>query len=214
MKSPGRALARALRNKTPVPMSAGTRYNRGLSFNLGAGRGDRETMMRQYGISGTVYGIVGLLAETAATPAWKLYRKQPVDGRRRYTTGDQGSDQRTEVVQHAAIQLLNSPNDFHSRFEYFEGSQQHQELTGETFWVLDMEAGFPTSMWYVRPDRMEPVPDPDNYLIGWYYTGPDGSTTPLKTDEVILEKRPDPLDPYRGAGPSRDTPPNTSATSF
>lgn len=212
MRSPfGSLLAAASRTQTsqnpPVPLApAGAR--RGLSYNLGNGRADAETMLRQYGLSGTLFGIVSLLAESTATTPWHLYRKQPVDGRRRYSTGDQGSDQRIEVVQHAAIQLWNSPNFFHSGFEFREGSQQHEELTGETFWVLDMEAGFPTSMWYVRPDRMEPIPDPDDFLAGWIYTGPSGEQVPLKPDEVILEKRPNPLDPYRGAGPVASILPN------
>jgi HK97 family phage portal protein len=181
---------------------------RGHSFTLGNGRQDRETSMRQYGMSGTVFSIVSLLAEASATPTWRLYRKQPVDGRRRYTTGDQGSDQRTEVIQHPAIQLWNQPNTMHSGFEFREGSQQHEELTGETFWVLDTEIGFPTGIWYVRPDRMEPVPAPDGTLTGWIYTGPNGEQVPLKASEVILEKRPDPLDPYRGAGPVAAIMPN------
>ncbi len=204
-------IGRRTRNKAkmPIPLGDGvSAARRGLTFNLGNGRQDAETFMRQYGMSGTIYGIISLLAETTATPSWHLYKKPPADGRVRYTTGDQGSDQRIEVVQHAAIQLLNSPNDWHTRFEYFEGSQQHEELTGETFWVLDAEAGFPTSMWYIRPDRMEPVPDAENYLLGWIYRGPSGEQVPLKTEEVILEKRPNPLDPYRGAGPVASIMPN------
>lgn len=210
MKSPLGTLmkGRSTAAGPPVPLSTLSRASRGLSFNLGAGKASRETFMRQYGASGTIYGIISLLAETAATPEWHLYKKTPVDGRRRYTTGDKGSDQRIEVIQHAAIQLWNSPNDFHSGFEFREGAQQHEELTGETFWVLDTEAGFPTSMWYVRPDRMEPVPDPDLYLVGWIYTGPSGEQVPLRANEVILEKRPDPLDPYRGAGPVASIMPN------
>lgn len=179
-----------------------TNYRRGHSFDLGAGRASRETMMRAYGRSGTVFSIVSLLQSAAASPAWHLYKKQPVDGRVRYTTGDRGSDQRTEVIQHAALSLWNKPNGFHTGFEFREGANQHQELTGETIWVLNREGvTFPTSMWYVRPDRMEPVPDPDDYLLGWIYTGPNGEQIPLTPDEVIIEKLPDPLDPFRGAGP-------------
>lgn len=208
MKSALRQLRNQTSGKPPVPLGDGTRHRRGLMYNLGAGRADRETMLRQYGQSGTIYGIISLLAESVATPPWHLYKKQPVDGRRRYSTADTGSDQRIEVVQHAAIALWNSPNSFHSGFEFREGAQQHEELTGETFWVLDTEAGFPTGMWYVRPDRMEPVPDSDDFLTGWIYTGPDGQNIPLRADEVILEKRPDPLDPYRGAGPVASILPN------
>jgi HK97 family phage portal protein len=194
---------RKLRNQAstpPVPLA--TNYRRGLSFDLGAGRASRDTMMRAYGQSGTVFSIVSLLQQAAASPRWHLYKKQPKDGRVRYTTGDQGSDQRTEVVTHPALSLWSKPNDFQSGFEFREGCNQHLELTGETIWVVDRETvNFPTSLWYVRPDRMEPVPSPDDYLVGWIYTGPSGEQVPLNLDEVIIEKIPDPLDPFRGAGP-------------
>lgn len=196
------------RGNPPVPISKSSSLLRGHSMSLGVGRQDQETLMRQYGMSGTIYSIVSLLAESAATPRWRLYRSQPVDGRRRYTTGDHGSDQRIEVVQHAAIKLWTSPNDYCSGFEFREGAQLHEELTGETFWVLDAEAGFPTGMWYVRPDRMEPVMDVYGSLTGWIYTGPSGEQVPLKSSEVILEKRPDPLDPHRGLGPTTAIMPN------
>ncbi len=196
-------------NQPPVPL-APYGYRRGMQFNLGVGRQDRENMMRQYGLSGTVYSIVSLLQQAAASPKWHLYKKAPQDGRVRYTTADRGSDQRVEVVQHAAIALWNKPNSFHTGFEFREGSNQHEELTGETFWVANREnvLGMPTALWYVRPDRMEPVPDPDDYLVGWIYTGPNGQQVPLQLDEVIQEKLPDPLDPFRGAGPVASIMPN------
>jgi HK97 family phage portal protein len=156
--------------------------------------------MRQYGMSGTLFSIVSLLAESVATPKWHLYQSTKQDGRVRYSTADKGSDQRVEVMQHAAIQVWNNPNDFHSGFEFREASQQYFELTGETFWVLDMEAGFPTGMWIVRPDRMEPVPDPNGFIAGWIYTSETGTQIPLRNNEVIMEKRPGTLDPYRGSG--------------
>ena len=202
---------RRLRNQAsrpPVPMS-GPYRGRGLTFDLGAGRASRESFMRAYGRSGTIFSIVSLLQQSGAAPAWHLYKKQPQDGRRRYTTGDRGSDQRTEVIQHAALSLWAMPNSFHTGFEFREGANQHLELTGETIWVLEREVTtFPTSMWYVRPDRMEPVPDPDDYLLGWIYTGPNGEQVPLQLDEVIIEKLPDPLDPFRGAGPVASILPN------
>ena len=191
----------------PVPLAS--TYRRGNMFDLGAGRASREQFMRTYGRSGTVFSIVSLLATAAASPAWHLYKKAPQDGRVRYTTADRGTDQRVEVVQHAALSLWNQPNDFHTGFEFREGSNQHEELTGETFWVLNREGTtFPTSMWYVRPDRMEPVPSPEDYLVGWIYNGPAGQQIPLTLDEVILEKLPDPLDPFRGAGPIASILPN------
>lgn len=201
-------LRRAIRNQAPPVPLAPYGYRRGSMFNLGAGTANKETYLRAYGRSGTVFAIVSLLQQAAASPAWHLYKKQQ-DGRVRYTTSDQGTDQRVEIVKHAALSLWNKPNDFHSGFEFREGANQHQELTGETFWVLSREGTtFPTSMWYVRPDRMDPVPSPDDYLVGWIYTGPNGEQVPLQLDEVIMEKLPDPLDCFRGAGPVASILPN------
>jgi HK97 family phage portal protein len=195
-------LRRAFRNQvtSPIPFPSPGRYN---IFDLAGGKASNDTFLRAFGSSGTIYSIVTTLATAVAMPEWHLYKKRPVDGRRRYTTGDQGSDQRVEVVNHAALSLWDKPNDFHMRFEFVEGFAQHLELCGEAWWVLGRSngLGFPTSMWYVRPDRMEPVPSPDNYLQGYIYTGPNGEQVPLEVDEVIMIKFPNPLDPYRGTGP-------------
>lgn len=192
----------------PVPYS-GTRVN-SLSSMYGAS--DPETFMRAYGQNGTIFSMVRLLCQSTAKPQWHLYRKQPQDGRRRYTTADQGSDQRTEVVQHQALNVLNSPASIrfknldipvYTRFTLLETSQMFLELTGESWLVVqrDPRASFPTGLWPVRPDRMTPVPSKDNYLLGYVYTGPSGEQIPLQLDEVILTKYPNPLDPYRGLGP-------------
>lgn len=188
-------------NKPPVPL-ASRGYRRGSIFDLGTGKASKDSQLRAYGMSGTVFSIVSLLQSAPASTAWHLYKKTPVDGRVRYTTGDRGSDQRVEVVQHAAIMLWNKPNSYMSRFEFNEGCNQHLELAGETFWVVNRDmTSFPTGLWYVNPGRMEPVPDPDGFILGWTYTGPDGEQVPLRYDEVIQEKMPDPNDPFRGMGP-------------
>jgi len=198
-------LRRLRAQKTPVPLApAGAGSGSGaMRMSLVGGTANMDTYLRAYTRNGTVYSIVSLNSEKAASVRWRLYKKQPVDGRRRYTTSDAGSDQRTEIVTHPALKLWNRPNNFFTGFEYREGSNQHWELTGETFWVCDREnaLNMPTSMWYINPGRMTPVPDPDEYLIGWIYTGPNGEQIPLRLSEVILEKSPDPTDGYRGSGP-------------
>lgn len=167
------------------------------------GRTDNETYMRTMGSAGTVFQIVSILAGSVAAPDWRLYRKAKADGRVRYTTGDQGSDQRTEVLQHQALNVWNRPNPFQTRREFLEASQQHMELCGEAWWIVtrDPRATFPTGLWLVRPDRMEPVPSAETFIAGYIYTGPSGEKVPLGVDEVILTKFPNPLDPYRGLGP-------------
>lgn len=184
----------------PVPLSAPQRAS---MFDLGTGRASKESQLRAYGMSGTVFSIVSLLQSAPAGGKWHLYQKNTdPDQANRLNSGSDEPDQRTEVFTHPALSLWNSPNAFHSGFEFREGSNQHFELCGETFWVLDNETfGFPTSMWYIRPDRMEPIPGVDTFLAGWIYHSPGGELVPLDVGQVILEKSPDPLDPFRGAGP-------------
>ena len=197
----------------PVPMGDGG-YRAGIP-GMSMISGGYETYMQSFSSSGTVWQIVHLLASSVAKPQWRLYRKAAADGRVRYTTNDQGSDQRTEVVKHQALTVLQRPASVQSgtvslpvwtRFALFEVSQVYLELTGESYWVVDRDprSNVPLGLWPVRPDRMEPVPDPDAYLKGWVYTAPDGrEKIPLAVDDVIQVKYPNPMDPYRGLGPAQ-----------
>ena len=198
----GRSLLGKLLNSAPVPMAPRARSFPGLLG--GSAARDSESYMAAYGAVGTIHSIVSLYAQMTGRPEWKLFRKQPRDGRVRYSTTDQGSDQRTEVVQHQALNVINKPNPFTSRSVLFETGQQYLDLTGEGPLVVerDPRATFPVGLWNVRPDRLEPVPHPEKYLAGWIYTSPDGQEkVPLGVDEVIFVKYPNPLDPYRGLGP-------------
>lgn len=196
----GKALQ--VRNQgTPVPLGGASSFT--LS-SLSLGGSDQEAYMRAFGTVGTVWQIVHLLASNTAKPQWKLFQKAPQDGRQRYTTSDQGSDQRKEVIKHQALTLLLNPNPFYSRFQLMEASQQYLELTGESWWVIDRDprSSIPLGMWPVRPDRMDPVPDPKTYLKGYVYSAPDGlEKVPLQVEDVLLVRYPNPLDPYRGLGP-------------
>jgi HK97 family phage portal protein len=207
----GQALG--LRNAgPPVPMSgSGFRGFSGVSMI----QSGSETYMQAYASSGTVWQIVHLLASSVAKPEWRLYRKAAQDGRVRYTTSDQGSDQRTEVVKHQALKVLQQPATIRAggvnipvwtRFGLFELGQTYLELTGEAPLVVDRDprSSIPLGLWPVRPDRLEPVPDPDTYLKGWLYTAPDGrEKIPLDVTDVIQVKYPNPMDPYRGLGPAQ-----------
>jgi HK97 family phage portal protein len=205
----GKALA--VRNQgPPVPMAAPSLYR--VPYR-GLGAPNDEAFMRAFGTQGTVHSNVSLIASSTAKPEWRLYRKQRRDGRVRYTTSDQGSDQRTEVVQHQALNVLDKPASITAngreiviwtRFGLFELSGLWLETTGKSHWVVDFDprASFPMGLWPVRPDRMEPVPDRYKYLKGWIYTSPDGrEKVPLLPHEVIYNKYPNPLDVYGGLGP-------------
>lgn len=184
------AAARVL-NRTPVPYTGRNRGG-GLFGSLGI-RNDPEGQMRAMGSVSTLFAIVNGLADSTAECQWLLWRKAP-SGKK---------EDRTLVTSHAALDLWNKPNQFYRRRLFTEAVQQHQELTGESWWVVlrHPASPLPLELWPVRPDRMLPVPDAEEFLRGYVYCSPDGEKVPLGVNDVIHPMMPNPLDPYRGLGP-------------
>lgn len=191
MRSPVGALVAAVANRAPVPFSP-TRFAQPFGVPL-AGTSSPEQQLRAMGSVGTLFSVVSRLANTTSQVEWKLYRKAK--------SGDPAD--RVQVTRHLALDIWNKPNPFMTRQEFVEAFEQHLELVGESEWLVsrDPRASFPLELWPVRPDRMAPVPHPTEYLSGWIYQSPDGERVPLRLDEVIQLRMPNPLDPYRGMGP-------------
>ncbi|MFI9200169.1 phage portal protein [Streptomyces sp. NPDC053048] len=184
MKSP----LRTLFNKTPVPYVAAR--NLALPWRQPTGA---EAQMRAMGSVGTLFAIVNRTSNATAQVEWKLWRK----------SRSGLLEDRVEVTSHAALDLWNAPNKFYTRQENVEIVQQHIDLTGEGWWVIarNPRSPLPLELWPVRPDRMQPVPHPTDFLSGYMYTGPGGEQIALRTEDVIQLRMPHPLDPYRGMGP-------------
>lgn len=189
MRSPLGTLA-GLRNKAPVPY-----VSRGIRHALmGGTRNDAVAQMQAMGSVGTLFAIVHRNSTATAQAEWNLWRKAK-SGRK---------EDRVEVTSHLALDIWRKPNPFMPQQEFVEVEQQHLDLTGEGWWVVARNPrmrSIPLELWPVRPDRMVPVPDRENFISGYVYLGPDGEQVPLKVDEVIQLRMPNPLDPYRGMGP-------------
>lgn len=145
-------------------------------------------------VQSTVFGIVDRLATSVAAVQWSLYRTAP-DGR---------IENRVKVQRHPALSVWRKPNKFATGEEFREATIQHYELTGEWWWTLGRSQALPDAppleMWLVRPDRMEVVKHPAKFLTGYMYSnGKDD--VPLRLEDVIMNRRPNPADPYRGIGP-------------
>jgi HK97 family phage portal protein len=135
---------------------------------------------------GWLFAVVNRIAQSISVQQWKLYRIQ-------------GGD-RDEIDTHPALDLWRTANPFITREDFLETSQQHMELTGETWWVLVRNrAGIPLELQVVRPDRMRPIPHPTEFIAGYEYRM-GGTAIPLEKDDVIFTRNPNPLDPYRGIG--------------
>ncbi len=144
----------------------------------------------------TLFAIVDRLATSVAATEWSLWR-----GDRNLATHEGG----TRVTRHPALVVWEKPNPFLTRPEFVETLQQHFELVGEKWMIMVRSEllngeGPPVELWPVRPDRMNIVPSARDFIAGYEYgTGRD--KIPLRVDQVIYNKRPNPLDAYRGLGP-------------
>jgi len=175
---------------TPVPFASRSQtYSRGI---FGSSRGTTSQLDAMGSVS-TLFAIVNRTAKAEASVEWGLFRKAK-SGKK---------EDRTPVLSHAALDLWNRPNRFYMQSEFVEAGAQHKQLTGETWWVIGRVEGvdIPLEMWPVRPDRIQPVPDPEEFLLGYMYTGPDGQQVALGINDVIFIRTPHPTDPYRGIGP-------------
>jgi HK97 family phage portal protein len=150
----------------------------------------RSQQLGMMDANGTLFQIIDRTAFTVSTAEWKLWLKA-ASGR---------DEDRQEVTSHAALTVLNKPNDFMTRQELFEILGQHFELTGEGWTVVVRVGKVPFELWPVAPDRMEPVPSATKYLAGYRYLSPDGEKVPLEIGDVMFLRRPHPRDNYRGIG--------------
>lgn len=181
---------RQLTNLAPVPYTRRAE-SRSLFNQAPEGLPVGERAYDAYGSVGTLFAIVKQIQEAVAATEWHLYRKGPKRDKTR----------RTEVMSHGFLDVWNMPNEFQTGFMLREAVQQHLDLVGEGFIVLNTIGGLVLEMWSVRPDRMHPVKHPTKFLTGWIYHGPDGEKVPLTVDQVVQIKYPNPADPYRGMGP-------------
>lgn len=185
------SLIRAIHSKavkTPVPFT-----NKNIYLHAMPPRG-QYAEMNAMGTVGTLFAIVHRLANATSQVEWKLYRKSK--------TGNK--DDRLEVTSHLALETWNKPNAFNTQQEFIEIFQQHLELVGEAWWVINYNPDFPSiplDMWTVRPDRMRPIEDPIEFISAYEYISPNGDVIRLEKNEVIFLRLPNPLDPYRGMGP-------------
>jgi HK97 family phage portal protein len=178
-------------NRSPIALApSGGRSGLISSIVRPAGQ---EAQMRAMGSVGTLFAIVERITTAYSQVEWHLYR-----------SAKSGRDEdRKEVTSHAALDLWNQPNPFMTGPQWREATQQHEELTGEQWWITARHerSSIPLELWFARPDRMVPVPDRDTFLSGYRYSSPTGEQVPLGLDDVIMLRRPNPLDPYRGWGP-------------
>ena len=137
--------------------------------------------------SGWIFACVDRIATAIASTNWRLFRVA-------------ANGERKEALDHPLLDLWRSVNPFDTSEGFLEISQQHMELTGETWWVLLRDGvGHLVELWPIRPDRMRPVPNREKYIAGYLYVI-GNEVIPLRLEDVIFIRRPHPVNTYRGLG--------------
>lgn len=185
-------------NRAPVDVGAGRR--RSLFADDTRPRGGTTASLAAMGAQSTLFAIVDRIAQKVGSVEWRLYASPGpgIPSHREQPTEEDA------LQRHPALTVWNNPNPHYTRTEFVETTAQHFELVGEMPWVLGRSElapnGPPTELWPVRPDRIRPTPHPRDFISGWVY-GEGVDEVPLRLDQVLFTKRPNPMNPYRGIGP-------------
>lgn len=160
-----------------------------------------------YGQSPVLFPIVNKLANRTASVGWHMHRDKNL--RTRTSCEVCGEEGAANVPDHLALRVWNRPNPFFNRQEFVEALEQHVDLCGESFWIVEFHEGttLPRHLWLRRPDTMCELTDGGLYdlLTGWETYGPNRQKIPFGLDEVIQVKNIDPSRPWRGIGPVQAT---------
>lgn len=112
-------------------------------------------------------------------------------------------DEVEPVKSHPFLNLMKKPNPFMGRYEFMELFSIFYLLTGNVYvYVASDRFGIPRELWLLPPNKVWPVPHPDQFLVGYLYY-PPGSSEPVRMglNEIIHFKRPSPTSFYIGASP-------------
>lgn len=181
-----------------VPIAVPHRWtpaNRAALFS----RVNAETQLEASAENSTVGSIVHRISSDVARQQFVL--EQTATGR--------GRLERRTLDNHAFLDLLAAPNRRMTPTQraFMQLAGTYLELLGEAC-ILVVTAnpaqpgGQPIELYPLRPDRLTPVPDPNEWLAGWIYQAPGtGEQIPLRWDQIVQVKYPNPADPYRGLSP-------------
>jgi len=140
-----------------------------------------------YGQVVWVYACVSTIATAVAGTPLKTYR--------------QTAKSVEEISDSRLARLLSDVNPHISSYDLWEATASFLELSGNCYWEIERDdAGMPTAIYPMRPDRVKVVPDKSDFVKGYIYEV-NGRSVSLDADEVIHFKYFNPANEYYGLGP-------------
>jgi len=115
-----------------------------------------------------------------------------------------------EVDGHPLVKLLNNPNPWRSRAQFWSEVCLDRYLAGNAYilkarYVGGLLDGAVGELYRLRPDRVDPIPGNmeagEPFLKGYAYRIDAQTTRVVPVSDIIHIRANDPLDPYRGLSP-------------
>lgn len=161
--------------------------------------------------------VVSRISYDVASTPWQLYVKRK-DGERAVLDGQvkeikrlTGSDRQKAiadsvaagdlqtVASHPFLDLIGNFNSLHTGLSGRRVTQQHLDLAGESFWLIERDRrGMPASLWPVPPSWVKSTPTVRRPMFRMGFRGWHGE---IPATEVVWFSELDPANPYgRGSG--------------
>ena len=144
--------------------------------------------------SAFVYAAVRLRAVNLGQLPIKLYKRKRNGDEVEVTQGRPGS----------LYELMDRVNPFWDSARLIRMTEWSRCLQGAAYWWVNRGPrgmGAPSELWWVKPDRMRVVPDPQRYIAGYLYDAPMGTQVPFDAGEVVWFPLDNPIDEFAGLSP-------------
>jgi HK97 family phage portal protein len=106
-----------------------------------------------------------------------------------------------EICEHPFLDLIANPNRFRSQFEFFEETTIFNDLTGDSYWLMDFNAlGMPVSLQVLPSQYTRIVPSKTKFIKGYLFGRDSLNRQAIPSKRVIHIRRPNPKDQYYGMG--------------
>ncbi|WP_427422673.1 phage portal protein [Lysinibacillus fusiformis] len=162
-----------------------------LGFDGVYGHDQSEFSPDEYGdylaTSNDIYSIVSLRARMLSALRLGFYRGDTSD--------------KVEVPDSPAAQLYRYVNPFWTAKRLARMDELCMGTWGETYWAVEKDRGQPKEIWWLKPSRVQPVPDETGYISQFVYQSVTGGAITFEADEIVWFRYPNPIDEFSPLSP-------------
>lgn len=151
----------------------------------------KSTMLQKYESSLYVAACVNKIAEKVSSSQYELFKILN-------TKGDVQEQHDSE-----ALNLLDTPNPFQTRSEFWKITEINKQLCGDAFWFKVRSGNKVVELWNLRPDLITIIKSPTEFIKAYKFRKSDGTEVIFDPKDIVHFKSPTPLDDYFGGSPLR-----------